>query len=231
MRVSASLVVKDEQSGVEFPVAQKFWEGEMFRCLGAGPRTKSVFIVTVKVYSAALYVEAERCAKELGIRYRGGFFESDDDYCQAMLDGAFNKALVVHLCRDVEGATFAEAINTALLPRCQLTGETDKLASLVQFFTAEQLKSGSEVLLYWNVAVGDLEAVIIPADAVAGGVKLDTLKPQFRLRSPGLCRALFSVYLGEATVVPEARKAWVKGAQNLLDYENVKRDTRRSGSG
>ncbi len=43
----------------------------------------------------SLYVEAEKAARELGIRQRGGFFSSDDDYCQALLDGAFNKALVV----------------------------------------------------------------------------------------------------------------------------------------
>jgi hypothetical protein len=43
----------------------------------------------------AVYVEAERCSKELGIRARGGFFENDGDFCAALLDGAFGKALVV----------------------------------------------------------------------------------------------------------------------------------------
>jgi hypothetical protein len=51
------------------------------------------------VYAVALYVEGEPAAKELGIRARGGFFESDDDFCAAIVDGAFNKALVVRgLC-------------------------------------------------------------------------------------------------------------------------------------
>lgn len=49
------------------------------------------------MYAVALYVEAELAAKELGIRYRGGFFESDDDYCSALVDGAFSKTLVVSL--------------------------------------------------------------------------------------------------------------------------------------
>ncbi len=48
-----------------------------------------------QVYSVAAYVEADRCAKELGVRSRGGFFESDDDFTSALLDGAFNKALLV----------------------------------------------------------------------------------------------------------------------------------------
>jgi hypothetical protein len=48
-----------------------------------------------QLYSVALYVEGELAAKELGIRYRGGFFETDDDYCSALVDGAFEKVLVV----------------------------------------------------------------------------------------------------------------------------------------
>jgi hypothetical protein len=49
----------------------------------------------LQLYSVALYVEGELAAKELGIRYRGGFFETDDDYCSALTDGAFEKVLVV----------------------------------------------------------------------------------------------------------------------------------------
>jgi hypothetical protein len=48
-----------------------------------------------QVYSVALYVEAVKAAKELGVRSRGGFFESDADYCQAIVDGAFAKVLRV----------------------------------------------------------------------------------------------------------------------------------------
>lgn len=51
--------------------------------------------LALQVYVAALYVEAERCAHELGVRYRGGFFANDDDYTSALLDGAFNKVMLV----------------------------------------------------------------------------------------------------------------------------------------
>jgi hypothetical protein len=47
------------------------------------------------VYSVAAYVEADKAAKELGVRERGGFFETDGDFCDALLDGAFHKALLV----------------------------------------------------------------------------------------------------------------------------------------
>ena len=43
------------------------------------PRTCAVACLTVQVYAVALYVEAERAAKELGVRKRGGFF--DDNRC------------------------------------------------------------------------------------------------------------------------------------------------------
>ena len=58
-----------------------------------------------------VYVEAEKAARELGVRARGGFFadDADEDYALALVDGAFAKALVVHLVRKVDGKTFYEA--------------------------------------------------------------------------------------------------------------------------
>lgn len=47
------------------------------------------------MYSITAYVEADRAAKELGVRQRGGFFESDNDYASALVDGAFNKVIQV----------------------------------------------------------------------------------------------------------------------------------------
>jgi hypothetical protein len=68
--------------------------------------TALVLCLYAQVYAVALYVEGEPAAKELGIRDRGGFFETDDDFCSALTDGAFNKTLVVgaRLCRIVQHA-------------------------------------------------------------------------------------------------------------------------------
>lgn len=52
----------------------------------------------------------------------GGFFEGDDDFCQALIDGGCVKALQLQLCRDVEGAQFVEALEEALAPRMRLMG-------------------------------------------------------------------------------------------------------------
>ena len=58
----------------------------------------------------AVFVEAEKAARELGVRQRGGFFDDnrDEDYALALVDGAFSKALVVRLVRKVEGRQFYE---------------------------------------------------------------------------------------------------------------------------
>ena len=63
------------------------------------------------MYAVTVYVEAEKAARELGVRSRGGFFadDADEDYALALVDGAFSKALVVHLVRKVDGKTFYEA--------------------------------------------------------------------------------------------------------------------------
>ena len=64
----------------------------------------------MQVYAVALYVEALKAARELGIRDRGGFFKDapDDDFLTATLDGAFDKLLQVQLVRKIEGSQFYE---------------------------------------------------------------------------------------------------------------------------
>ncbi|GIL70578.1 hypothetical protein Vretimale_3698 [Volvox reticuliferus] len=223
--VRASLTVKDPQSGVEFLLAQKFWQGEAYRCLGAGTRSKQIVFVNVKVYSVAAYVEADRAAKELGIRERGGFFETDDDYCSAILDGAFNKVLALHLVRDVTGEQFTEAINKSLLPRMQLAGDTASLDQFNAYFNSKNLANNSEVLLLWSVA-GDLEVLVTPPTTFPH--EYGEAKPELRINSPALGRGLFEIFLGSSPVVPDARTEWAKGAKALLESENVKRASRKA---
>ena len=98
--------LKKQATGLEFPEVTSFWLGDRARCVGAGARTKKIAILSVKVYAVALYVEAEKAARELGVRSRGGFFDdaetADADFCSALADGAFTKALRIDLVRDVE---------------------------------------------------------------------------------------------------------------------------------
>jgi len=42
------------------------------------------------------------------VRYRGGFFESDDDFSQALADGAFGKILMVRPSYALNGGADAD---------------------------------------------------------------------------------------------------------------------------
>ncbi|GBF91104.1 chalcone-flavanone isomerase [Raphidocelis subcapitata] len=225
-------LITDPKSNASFPLAQRFWEGEEMHCLGSGTRVKKVLVVGVQVYSIAVYAEGERAAKELGIRARGGFFEGDGDYCAALLDGAFGKAVVFKLLRDISGQQFAEAIDEALGPRMKLTGEGGALADFSAFFSTRQLPKDTQIALVWPLAPPghdvQLQGLVVPPGA---GVDLETTAPQLRISSPGLARALFELYLGDGSIVPEGRAEWARGARALLESDEVKRATRKGGSG
>jgi hypothetical protein len=63
------------------------------------------------VYAIAAYVEGEKAVREFGIRQRGGFFTAEStagEYCDAILDAACGKLLVLQLVRDVSGEQFVE---------------------------------------------------------------------------------------------------------------------------
>ena len=67
--------------------------------------------VHAQVYAVAAYVEGAKAQREFGVRQRGGFFEAGSgtgEYCDAVLDAACGKLLVLQLVRDVSGAQFVE---------------------------------------------------------------------------------------------------------------------------
>ncbi|KAL3159218.1 hypothetical protein ABBQ32_011195 [Trebouxia sp. C0010 RCD-2024] len=224
-----SQVITEKATGVTFPQVAKFWQGESYRCMGAGVRTKKVAFVGVKVYAVALYVEAEPAANELGIRHRGGFFtdDSDDDYNLALTDGAFSKLIQVQLVRKIEGEQFFGAIEEALTPRLGVTGEMATLNNFKQFFHGKSLEKGTNILLLWKTE-GVLDVV---AKSNPDSQDYSQVKPDLSIESPGLCRALFEVYTGSSSVVPEAKKSWADGARRLLESDEVRRNSRKSGGG
>jgi hypothetical protein len=68
-------------------------------------------ILCVQVYALAAYIEGDKAKREFGLRQRGGFFDADSgisDYCDAILDAACSKLLVLQLVRDITGAQFVE---------------------------------------------------------------------------------------------------------------------------
>lgn len=129
--------------------------------MGAALRAKKVAFVAVKVYAVALYVEADLAARELGVRDRGGFFENDDDYCSALVDGGFNKVLQIQLARDIEGSQFVEALEESLRPRLSLSGETSTLEEFSNFFQSRKLAKGTNIWLMYRTDA-TLDVVVRP---------------------------------------------------------------------
>jgi len=194
--------------------------------MGASVRAKKIAFLGVKVYAVALYIEAAKAARELGVRDRGGFFESDDDYCSALVDGGFIKTLQIELVRDVEGEQFVEALNESLRPRMSLSGETSLLEQFSAFFQGKKLIKGTNVVLMYRTDA-TLDVLVSPQRIMDYSATVADLS----IASASLCRALFEVYLGSSSVVPEARKVWADGARQLLDSDKVRRDTMKGGSG
>eukprot|EP01024_Parvocaulis_polyphysoides_P042887 TRINITY_DN3914_c3_g1_i1.p2 TRINITY_DN3914_c3_g1~~TRINITY_DN3914_c3_g1_i1.p2 ORF type:complete len:272 (+),score=28.69 TRINITY_DN3914_c3_g1_i1:50-865(+) len=230
----AELIVREQGTGVEFPLVRQFWAGEKCRCLGAAERVKQVLVLKVKVYAVSLYVEAELGARELGIRSRGGYFNADKDqeYCDAILDGAFVKCLILHMVRSVDGEAIFGALDEALTPRLQVTGELGKLQELKRIFQDSQFQEGDEVLLMWQLD-GTLNIHINTGSSKTNRDpdEFSKISPQHTIQPSGMTRALFEVYLGQNGVIPQARAAWAQGARVLLETDTVKRNTYKSGSG
>jgi hypothetical protein len=127
-------------------------------------RTSHHASVSPQVYAIGIYVEGAAAVKEFGVRARGGFFEDAeaDQYCDAILDAACNKLVVIQLLRDLDGHTFADAINEKLAPRLTFTGETAVLREFSAFFAGQELKSGSQVLFLWLTKESCVEIAILP---------------------------------------------------------------------
>eukprot|EP00878_Enallax_costatus_P033878 GHUV01037454.1.p2 GENE.GHUV01037454.1~~GHUV01037454.1.p2 ORF type:complete len:134 (+),score=50.27 GHUV01037454.1:761-1162(+) len=133
------------------------------------------------------------------------------------------------MLRDIEGHQFAEAVDGKLKPRMQLTGDLASLEKFTGFFEGVKLSKGTQVMCLWT-KTGKLHVVVLDA-AAAASTDLEKLVPQDKLQSEGFARALFELFLGQQSVVADARPVWAAGAKELLESEIVKRETRKAGSG
>ena len=72
-------------------------------------------MISAKLYAVALYVNPDLASRELGVRARGNFFETDQDYCEAgwarvvLLGGCCRKAQVRLQCSLPSRNTFVTA--------------------------------------------------------------------------------------------------------------------------
>jgi len=218
----------ERASGVAFPlVSTVAGSPDLLRCLGAGVRVKKFAIVGVKVYAVALYVQPKEAARELGVRSRGGFFAEagrarEEDMCQALVDGAFAKALVLRLVRRVSGEQFATALEEQLSSRLGTPAGQEDLARFRAAFEGRPLEEGTTVALHFDKADG-LEVATAPPDADWAKGAAAAVFP-----SPALGRALLEVFLGASSPVPKAKQDWAQGGYRLLESEAVRRSTSKS---
>lgn len=204
-----SAVIQDPVTGVAFPATQSFWGGEEVTCLGSAARVLRVLVITAKVYSVALYVDAARMGAELAARAP----QSDGDMGTALVEGRFDKALVVHLVRDVEGKTFAHNIKGTLSAAVAASGAEDALEELLSLFRSRKLPKNSEAVLLWSAESDDLQVVI--KEPSSGGADYSSAAAVKSIQSRALAHALFDSYLGPSTVLPQAKAVWVASAKRL----------------
>jgi hypothetical protein len=219
----------ERASGVAFPIVSAVaGSPDLLRCLGAGVRVKKFAIVGVKVYAVALYVQPKEAARELGVRSRGGFFAEagparEEDMCQALVDGAFAKALVLRLVRRVSGGQFATALEEQLSSRLGTPAGQEDLARFRAAFEGQALEEGTTVALLFDKADGLEVATAPPGADWAKGTAAAAVFP-----SPTLGRALLEVFLGASSPVPQAKQGWAQGGYRLLESEVVRRSTSKS---
>lgn len=202
--------ILERSSKVPFPVEMEVAGGTAHHVLtGTGIRTKT--FLKVKVYAFGLYVDpagarsvlssfAGRSASEL---------EHDDAFYQRILDRNFGTTLRLVMTRDVGGEDMADAFDGALRPRVQhaaaemgMPDGEEALDIFRGFFSLGEMTKGAELVFTCSPE----------------GVLWTTIKgePQPQIESPGLCWALFDVYLGEHPISGDGKKRLVERFPEIL---------------
>uniref|UniRef100_A0A7S1SL99 Chalcone isomerase domain-containing protein n=1 Tax=Tetraselmis chuii TaxID=63592 RepID=A0A7S1SL99_9CHLO len=209
-RVAVLATVTDPATKLSFPDVV-----DGLTCLGAGVREKKVAFVGVKVYSVALYVDEAAASVAL----QGG---------SGLMDARVEKMLSIKMARKVDGPTFWEALNEAVLPRIaqiatnQATAEDeegnfmadvaeaaevkeeaaqDAAEELGAFLQTATLEKGTEVTLRCSPD-GELHVAVDGGDGKT-------------FASAELCEAIFDIYLGDDPISPTAYSAFMAAARSL----------------
>ena len=171
------------------------------RCLGAGVRTKQLLgPIAVSVYAVALYAD-ETAAKQALAEVA-----ATADATSTLISGNVPLTLCLTFARSVTSAQFLAALNEELATR---TSDKATLQAFGEFFRGKALDTGATVLLSLQPASGlDVSLVAPPAAA-------PPTTPDASFASPAFAQALFDVYLGQRSIVSDAKAAWAAGARKL----------------
>ena len=170
------------------------------RCLGAGVRAKSLLgPIAVSVYAVALFADAT-CAKQALAA------AAAEDATASLLSASVPLTLCLTFVRSVKSAQFVAALNEELATR---TTDKATLDAFCEFFGGKALDTGATVLLSLQPAAGLGVSLLAPQTTVP------PTAPDASFASPAFAMALFDVYLGQRSIVPEAKAAWAAGARKL----------------
>ena len=171
------------------------------RCLGAGVRAKQLLgPIAVSVYAVALYADAPAAKQALAAA------AATADATATLLSGSVPLTLCLTFVRSVSSAQFLSALNEELATR---TTDKPTLEAFEQLFRGKALDVGATVLLSLQPASGMDVTLLAPQTTAPPGT------PDASFASPAFAQALFDVYLGQRTIVSDARAAWAAGAREL----------------
>ena len=197
---AASLSAPD--GGVVEPKTKVAFPPVLFsqRCLGAGVRAKQLLgPIAVSVYAVALFADVTCAKKALAAAAAG-------NETATLLSGSVPLTLCLTFVRSVTSAQFLGALNEELATR---TTDKATLEAFGDLFRGRALDTGATVLLSLQPASG-LDVSLLPPQST-----VPPATPDASYASPAFAQALFDVYLGQRSIVPEAKAAWAAGARKL----------------
>ncbi|CAL8466934.1 g6470 [Coccomyxa elongata] len=190
----------------DFPPTEKLWEGGDFLYLGSGIYYKKILFINVK---------ASVARRELRRLQDEGFFKgrgyTDDSLTAALNAGKFRKCLQIQMLRSATVSQFDSEISKDLRPRLERTGDQGLLQAFLDYFKDKSFTTGTTLLSLWeedNVLTGDL---FPPGFNDFADAKVSQTLP-----SENFCRALYDMYIGPSSIVPDGRSQFAQGALELL---------------
>lgn len=124
----------------------------------------------------------------------------------ALLAGDVPLTLCLVFARSVTSAQFLDALNAELATR---STDAATLEGFSAYFRGKTLDTGATVLI--GSKLGALDVSLL-----APHVTAPPASPGATFASPAFSRALFDIYLGERSIVPDAKAAWEAGARALV---------------
>ena len=140
----------------------------------------------------------------------------------------------ITLLQDGLAEQLIQTIEEAVAPRMRLMQQSSTMEEMLEYLRsrADALTKGANLVLFFT-QTGSLNAAIKgpSGEEISGKVNWLSGVPEKNIESSSLCRALLEVWLGESGVVPGSKPVFAAGAKALLESENIRRETRKGGTG